>query len=332
MTGLRKKLFFIINIMVVSILIFISFTYLFGKILSKDISLEPILPKANPDFNAQNFLSRSGVYLISYADGPEVYFKNQNALAASALNKGIDFILNYRRSHLDPQFVKQYASILNQKIGAGYWLWKPWIILKTLETIPENEILIYADSGLIFRNPITPLIELANQHDIILFEYDPKKYWGKPINITKREIFIELDCDTEKCHTGSHVWAGLLVLRNTKKSRDFIKNWLNTCCNEKLLTDVFDPHVQQHAAFFVHYHDESILNTLYNKNPEDKYLFQSKLLFDEYATWHHRNFEAEDSSLLVANQHNCSTMAHTLQNDLLNNYLILSLRKLLSGR
>jgi len=330
MANFRKKIFFSIFILLSSIVIFASFTYLMGKVLSKDISLEPISPKINPDFKNSNFSSRSGVYLISYANGPEVYYKNQNALAASTLNKGIDFILNYRRSLLDPLFVKQHASILNQKKGAGFWLWKPWIILKTLESIPENEILIYADTGLLFRNPINSLIDLTHQQDIILFEYDPEKYWGKPINVTKREVFKALDCDTEQCHQGKHVWAGFLILKNTPKSRDFIKRWLELCCNEKLLTDDLDPLVQQHSDFKKHYHDEAILNALYNKNPSETFLFQSKVLFDKYATWHHRHSKIEDNSLLIAHYYNSYSKVYSILNELINNDLILFCRQLFS--
>lgn len=294
--------------------------------LTTDISLEPISPLVNPDFQAKNFSYRPHVHLISYADGPAVFFKNQNALAASALNKGIDFILNYRRSHLDTTFVKQNFSVLNQKKGAGFWLWKPWIILKTLETVPENDIVIYMDTGVVFRNPITPLLDLAKDHEVILFEYDPDKYWGKPINITKREIFIALDCDTEKCHQGKHIWAGAAILKNTPKTRAFIKQWLSYCRNETLLTDKLDT-TRQYPEFHKQYHDESILNTMYNKNPNDVYLLQSKIFFQKYATWHHRHPNNEYDSLLIDKHNNQGSFLYKTKNELLNNYFLLLWRE-----
>jgi hypothetical protein len=315
MSVVRKKLSFVVSIALASTILFMLFGYLFGKVITKDISIEPI----------QKFSYQPGVYLISYADGPAVHLKNQNALATSAINKGIDFILNYKRIHLNPMFVKKNAAILNIKKGAGLWLWKPWIILNTLETIPENAIVIYLDTGVTLRKPINKLVGLAKQNEIILFEYDPKKYFGKPINISKREIFLELDCDIEKCHYGKHVWAGALIVKNTKTSRDFIKQWLYYCSNDKLVTDTL--HISQHPEFMKQYHDEAILNTLYNKDPKGKYLLQSKLLFDEYATWHHR-CRAEDYSLLMATHHNDDTWGYFMQHHILNNYLTVTLRKL----
>lgn len=330
-----RKIFYFIFLLFASLFIFILCTFLFNKLLTKDISLEPV-----------HFRSvYNKVYLISYADGPAVYFKNQNALAASAINKGIDFILNYRRSLLDPEFTKQYAHILSHKKGAGFWLWKPWIILKTLETMQENDVLFYADAGVLLRKPVTPLLSLTDQHDIVLLEYDPDHYWGKPINVTKREVFKTLDCDTEHCHYGKHVWAGFMILKNTTKSRDFIKRWLEYCSNEKLLTDVLDPSIQQYPEFKKHYHDEAILNTLYSKssswnlnsnlssglnsnsdlisNKNDIYLLPSKILFEQYATWHHRDPKIEEQSLLIANYFDIHSKAYKILNELLNNELTL---------
>jgi len=328
--GVVQRIRFLVLILISSCLIFLGFTFCLEKMLSKDISLEPISSIGNPDFQAKDFSPRASVHLVSYADGPEVFFKNQNVLAASAVNKGFDFILNYRRSHLDPTFVKENIAILSQKKGAGFWLWKPWLILKTLETVPENDIVVYMDSGVLFRNPIKPLVDLANEHEIILFEYDPDEYWGKPVNITKREIFLALECDTEKCHKGRHVWSGAAIFKNTPKSRALVKEWLTYCLDEKLLTDELDAAIQ-HPEFKRQYHDEAILNTLYNKDPEDKYLFPSKIFFEEYATWHHRHPEKEYYSLLMANHNNRSSLIYKTQSELINNYITLLLRRLFSS-
>ena len=94
------------------------------------------------------------IYLISYADGPEIYKKNQAGLVQSALNKGFSHFINYRKSQLSQDFKENNKEILSLKKGAGYWLWKPWVILNTLENIPENAIVIYADTGFVFKKHI----------------------------------------------------------------------------------------------------------------------------------------------------------------------------------
>jgi len=45
---------------------------------------------------------------------------------------GIEVFLGYGVMNLTDAFRDRYRSILEQPRGAGYWLWKPYVILKTL--------------------------------------------------------------------------------------------------------------------------------------------------------------------------------------------------------
>lgn len=238
-----------------------------------------------------------GVYLVSYADGPEIFYKNQNALVFSALNKGIDFFFNYRREHIDPEFIKKNEYIFNQKKGAGYWLWKPWVILKTLNTVPENAIVIYADTGFVFYESPQPLLELARTNGIILVNYEDTKAHGKAGEITKRETLIRMGCDADTCRYGNHLWAAFVIVRNTPVSRAFIKKWLDYCSDEISLTDTPST-VPEYPENRGHTHDESILSILYNKEPEGKHLITTEEL-RKYVRWHRRHPGDEYYSLLL---------------------------------
>ena len=47
-----------------------------------------------------------------------------------------------------PEFWNNHSEfILANKRGYGYWLWKPYLIMKTLEQMNDNDILVYADCG-----------------------------------------------------------------------------------------------------------------------------------------------------------------------------------------
>jgi hypothetical protein len=255
-----------------------------------DISVEPIHPASNPDFRPEKPLNRKGVYLASYADGDEVFFKNQNALALSALNRGVDFIFNYRRSHLDPVFLQQNAYILNQDQGKGVWLWKPWIILRSLQMIPENAILVYTDSGMVFRNSIAPLIRLTEKHDIILSYFDQAKSTDNKSLEThaSRKTLEYMKCDTLACRKSPHLWAGFMVLRNTPNSRAFIKRWLEYAKVPKLILGNTPDDRKPYPNFSHQLHDETILSVLHAKEPQGKHLVEVNDLYNHYVFWHHR--------------------------------------------
>ena len=253
-----------------------------------DLSTRPLERPSTPDFQAPSFKSRAPVYLISYADGHEVFFQNQYALAQSALGRGVDFILNYRRSLLDPKFVDENKDILNQSKGAGYWLWKPWVILKTLKSVPENAIVIYSDTGNLIKASLSPLIALAQEHSILLSCYENKDIWGTAQQKVKRDVFMALNCDTEACHKGHVLWAGFMIFRNTPEARAFVQTWLTYAQNPQLLTDL-PSHYDPLPGASGHCHDQAILSVLYGRDPEGKYLIPyDDVLMKKHLAWKHR--------------------------------------------
>jgi hypothetical protein len=78
-----KLLCFIVPITLVLLLLHVIY------FLDPSIQPAPELSEAQKSVN---------IHLISYSDGAEIYRQNQNILAMSAINRGVDFIHNYRRN------------------------------------------------------------------------------------------------------------------------------------------------------------------------------------------------------------------------------------------
>jgi len=55
------------------------------------------------------------VYLVSYADGPDVFHKNQKMLVYSGLQEGISYFFNYNKKLIDPKFLEKHKDILSKK-------------------------------------------------------------------------------------------------------------------------------------------------------------------------------------------------------------------------
>lgn len=262
-----------------------------------DLSTMPIDLQSNPDFkpglNDPNRSERPPVYLITYAAGGEVYFQNQHALTQSAMGRGVDFILNYRRSLLDPNFIEKNRDIMDSKKGAGFWLWKPWIILHTMEQAPENAVIIYADGGCIIKGSIEPLIQRVQKDPILLSVYDMDPTETAHAYV-KRSIYEQLNLDYKKLTHIPPLFAAFIVLRNTPLSRKFIKNWLNQCENKDLLMDV-PSKLPEYPGYKMHFHDQSILNAIRVKYPEGvQYIKYKSDLLKNYINWAHRRPGAVD--------------------------------------
>ncbi len=295
----RKKFYILLVTSLVAFGVLSFLLYTAQKLIFlTDISTKPLDPLANLDLNPQVAAGRPPVYLVSYADGHEVFFRNQYALAQSALGRGVDVIMNYRRSMLDPQFVEKNKLTLNQKQGAGYWLWKPWIILDAMKRAPENAVIIYCDVGFTIRGSLMPLIDLTKQYSILLAYYEDTKVYGVANKAVKREVFLRLDCDEPKCHNGPTLLGGFLVVKNNKESRTFIETWLHYMLDPSLL--IQGPSSQPELPEFKnHLHDLAILSVLYSRDPKGKYLIPyDSSLHKDFLIWRHRKPFAHDPSYI----------------------------------
>lgn len=88
---------------------------------------------------------------ITFGAGNNNYINAGKRLIKQAiLTKYFDKTILYTQNHLknDKQFWKQHSEfIIKNKKGYGYWIWKSYIIKKTMETMKNGDILMYLDCG-----------------------------------------------------------------------------------------------------------------------------------------------------------------------------------------
>lgn len=203
------------------------------------------------------------VHLISYAT--KKFEVNQRRLVASAIRYGINkkSIISYKEKDLkSTKFYSKYLSILDNQKGAGYWLWKPFFIYKTLkdEAVAEGDIVIYCDAGGVFVSSPLPLIKLCNdKEDILLFtnnELNAK--WNKAECLEKMfEIPFK-----KYVLNAKQVSAGFQIYKKTSRSLEFVKEWLTYCCKPGLIEDTIENETPIDNRFIEHRHDQAILTNL----------------------------------------------------------------------
>ena len=99
------------------------------------------------------------IVAISYAD--EKYLKQLKINELTAINIGkVDEYYKYNFDDIDLNFKKKNEDILSRERGNGYWLWKPYFILKAFkEKLNKGDYLIYTDAGIYYcKNLIKFLI------------------------------------------------------------------------------------------------------------------------------------------------------------------------------
>lgn len=179
----------------------------------------------------------------------------------SAIKNGFDETYNFSLSDIDVDFYEKNKHIISQQRGAGYWIWKPYFILKLLNECQYGNYIFYTDSGCQFINNVNPLLNILNNQDIVPFKVEG----ALEIHNTKRDCFILMDCDEEKYHNGTHLNAAFMLCKKTDLSIEFFTNYLNYCCDERCLTDIKSQIKEEHLENRGHRHDQSIYSLLCKK-------------------------------------------------------------------
>lgn len=201
------------------------------------------------------------VTYINYAD--KKFRKQQKIALLSARYLGrFDNVIGFSPKDIDADFYNKHQNILSKKRGAGYWLWKPYFICRVLSQLSDGDYLFYSDSGICFLKSIKSLIkelDIYNQ-DIMGFELPLiEEQW------TKKELFINMNCDHEKYTKSNQLHASFILIKKTEKSIPFFQEFLNLTSQEKNVCDILDQNIQS-GLFIDHRHDQSIFSLLYKKH------------------------------------------------------------------
>lgn len=211
------------------------------------------------------------IALASFATGG--FISAQMELAQSALQCGARRVSTWRRENItSTRFYEQNRSILDLPRGSGYWLWKPYIILKELEYLDEGDFLIYCDCGRPDRpNRIKRHLSVLtdwcheNLNGILPGIYLPRH--GQNTKWIKGECFSIMGCDAPLYRQHPQIQAGISVWEKQESSMEFVAEWLRWCCNpQALLDDHVDPTIPDAPDFVEHRHDQAILTLLVLKH------------------------------------------------------------------
>jgi hypothetical protein len=183
----------------------------------------------------------------------------------TALEVGkVDEYYSYGPKDIDKDFKERNKEILSRKRGNGYWLWKPYFILKTLkEKLAEGDYLIYTDAGILYKNSTHKLINFLNEQKsemwMIRLHYIEKQY-------TKRDAFILLGADSPFYTDTCQYMAGIQIYKKSKFTEKFVEEVLYYSQDKRIITD--DPNtlgLNNYKEFIENRHDQTILSILIKK-------------------------------------------------------------------
>ena len=168
-----------------------------------------------------------------------------------------------------PEFHKDHGDFINSNFqrniwrGYGYWIWKPFLIWKTLCEMDEGDVLLYADSGCELHvsgiERFMEYLEIVQKNEnknLFIGSETPIKDWCKmdTVKFFGAEKLILEDDAKEVCPT-------VLFTSSTTKNKVFFKLYYEACCNYHNVND--SPSISPNIPTFKdHRHDQTIFSIL----------------------------------------------------------------------
>ncbi len=164
-----------------------------------------------------------------------------------------------------PLFWEQHKSILKARVpGFGYWLWKPTYISKVLDLIPENDVLLYLDSGSSIGKSLEDRLELMRYmnlgkvNDLVGSNSQSfkEKYYCSSDYLDFRQT---KDSDRES----NQFYGGFLIVKNSERGRSLVEEWRRVACQENhRLYFMNSGFASQIDGFVHHMYDQALLSPL----------------------------------------------------------------------
>lgn len=178
-----------------------------------------------------------------------------------------------------PETIQNFHSlhgnfIENNPRGYGYWIWKPYIILRQLNEMNDGDFLFYTDAG----STIVPHMkhkldsyvqELEKIENAVLTFYSPaylEKGFQK-MKILKRFVHNGKTLDqNEEFLNSPQIESGIFICKKNSFTMQFVQLWMDLVLENdyNLVNDEDDN--QQLESFIDHRHDQSILSILCKLN------------------------------------------------------------------
>jgi hypothetical protein len=200
--------------------------------------------------------------------GDQSFVKSRSRLAAEAsgtdlFDKCIVFTEEVKNT---PEFLNQmsrpsFAEVANSARGGGYWLWKPFIIRKTLASLNPGDIVVYSDAGSTIpheaANPLRKIISrIADSEKGVLGCRNPfiEKDW------TKGDVFSFFGIHNRPDITHSRQFSAgrVHVAKHCTHALSLYETWWDIARHRPDLFSDYPSQTANYPGFLENRHDASV--------------------------------------------------------------------------
>lgn len=213
-------------------------------------------------------LYKNNFIFITFAD--ESIYKSDRILREAENSRFFKVCKAYSPDDFDTDFKNKHEAFIKaNKRGYGYWLWKPYFILKTLAKYKEGDVVVFCDSGSSINlqgyERFGEYCALIQSWEAICYQIKHiEKSWNKKDTIDAVLNIMDKPGYYEVCET-NQITASFLMVKKCERMMNLISTWYNLACNYHLIDDSksLNPN---YPEFKEHRHDQAILSLLLKLN------------------------------------------------------------------
>ena len=213
-------------------------------------------------------------WLVVYADSKPEYSAAARATRDSALERGgFDYAVVHTWSNISAHWKQRNQELLSIKKGHGHFVWKPYVVYRSLLRAPLGDFVCYIDTDMRFVGNFAEALGRTGVNvtspasDVILFHNKPAEPIFDAACFTKRLTQHVIGCTSGQCvnkygywspGARKDVWAGLVCARNTAYARWFVLQWLYYSEDARVIRQ----DKQKELGVISHQEDQAVLSTL----------------------------------------------------------------------
>ncbi len=239
------------------------------------------------------YVDKSNIWVMAFGGGGQNYYDAVNRLGNEFKTSGYindaQFI-KYTDDDLkkDDMFWNKHKKFIEQnKRLYGYCIWRPYLILKTLLTLKDGDILIYIDGGCeIEQNGETEFNNLIEQcnHSMILYTYATSGVGGVygsgenhyiEKDWSKMDLIQHLNVNRPDILNVAQYQDTVIFFKKTKQVIEFVQDWNYILNTDYHLVDDTPSIIPNAPSFIEHRHEQSVFSLLIKSDKYSK-LFNNK--------------------------------------------------------
>ena len=206
-------------------------------------------------------------YICSFADKRLNLTLKRFGEQAKQMNV-YDGIFLYTEDDLESDFYRHFKDKFNLR-GFGYWVWKPQVILQTLDKMQYEDILQYTDAGC-HLNPngldrLNDYFEITGKSAKGVLSFYMKGV-NKEKEYTKGDLFDYFEIRNKKKYHSRQIASTVLFVKKTKDSMELIKRWQQVYYDDFSLVDDTPSRSPNFDEFIENRHDQSVWSILLKLN------------------------------------------------------------------